>query len=101
MPRRIRDVAGMVLIDPGRLDDDPRFPAQHHKERAAERRLITIARSMAPFGVVRLFQPRLSITIRQRTRRWPAIASGLPRGTGDASLTTVGRCLKRWLKNEK
>jgi len=39
-----RDVAGMVLIDPGRLDDDPRFPPQHHKERAAERGLITIAR---------------------------------------------------------
>jgi pimeloyl-ACP methyl ester carboxylesterase len=53
-----RDVAGMVLIDPGRLDDDPRFPAQHHKERAAERRLTTVARWLAPFGVVRLFQPR-------------------------------------------
>jgi hypothetical protein len=48
----------MVLIDPGRLDDDPRFPAQHHKERAAEQRLITVARWLAPFGVVRLFQPR-------------------------------------------
>jgi pimeloyl-ACP methyl ester carboxylesterase len=52
-----RDVAGMVLIDPGRLDDDPRFPPQHHKDRIAERRLITIARWLAPFGVVRLFQP--------------------------------------------
>ena len=51
-------MAGMVLIDPGRLDDDPRFPPQHHKERAAERRLITVARWLAPFGVVRLFQPR-------------------------------------------
>jgi pimeloyl-ACP methyl ester carboxylesterase len=54
-----REVFGMVLIDPGRLDDDPRFPPQHHKERAAERRLITVARWLAPFGVVRLFQPRL------------------------------------------
>jgi pimeloyl-ACP methyl ester carboxylesterase len=54
-----RDVAGMVLIDPGRLDDDPRFPPQHHTERAAGRRLITVARWLAPFGVVRLFQPRL------------------------------------------
>jgi pimeloyl-ACP methyl ester carboxylesterase len=53
-----RDVAGMVLIDPGRLDDDPRFPAQHYKVRIAERRLITVARWLAPFGVVRLFQPR-------------------------------------------
>ena len=41
-----RDVTGMVLIDPGRLDDDPRFSPQHHKERAAERRLITVARSV-------------------------------------------------------
>jgi pimeloyl-ACP methyl ester carboxylesterase len=53
-----RDVAGMVLIDPGRLDDDPRFPPQHHRQRAEERRLITVARWLAPFGVVRLFQPR-------------------------------------------
>lgn len=52
-----RDVAGMVLSDPGRLDD-PRFPPQHHKERLAERRLITVARWLAPFGAVRLFQPR-------------------------------------------
>jgi pimeloyl-ACP methyl ester carboxylesterase len=54
-----RDVAGMVLIDPGRLDDDPRFPPQHHKERAAVQRLITVARWLAPFGVVRLFPPQL------------------------------------------
>jgi pimeloyl-ACP methyl ester carboxylesterase len=53
-----RDVAGIVLIDPGRLDNDPRFPPQHHTELAAERRLITVARWLAPFGVVRLFQPR-------------------------------------------
>jgi pimeloyl-ACP methyl ester carboxylesterase len=53
-----REVVGMVLIDPGRLDDDPRFPPQS-KEHAAEQRLITVARWLAPFGLVRLFQPRL------------------------------------------
>jgi hypothetical protein len=47
----------MVLIDPGTLDDDPRFPPQRHKELAAEQRLITVARWLAPFGVVRLFRP--------------------------------------------
>ena len=31
-----REVLGMVLIDPGMLDDDPRFPPQYHKEVAAE-----------------------------------------------------------------
>jgi pimeloyl-ACP methyl ester carboxylesterase len=54
-----REVVGMVLIDPGMLDDDPRFPPQYHKEHAAEQRLITVARWLAPFGVVRLFPPQL------------------------------------------
>jgi len=54
-----REVVGMVLIDPGTLSDDPRFPPQGHKEVAAEQRLITVARWLAPFGVVRLFQPRM------------------------------------------
>jgi pimeloyl-ACP methyl ester carboxylesterase len=54
-----REVVGMVLIDPGTLSDDPRFPPQWHKEVAAEQRLITVARWLAPFGVVRLFQPRM------------------------------------------
>jgi pimeloyl-ACP methyl ester carboxylesterase len=54
-----REVVGMVLVDPGRLDDDPRFPPQYHKNNAAERRLITVARWLAPFGVVRLFRPRM------------------------------------------
>jgi pimeloyl-ACP methyl ester carboxylesterase len=53
------EVVGMVLIDPGTLDDDPRFPPQRHKELAAEERLITVARWLAPFGVVRLFRPRM------------------------------------------
>jgi pimeloyl-ACP methyl ester carboxylesterase len=52
-----REVVGMALIDPGTLGDDPRFPPQWHKEVAAEQRLITFARWLAPFGVVRLLQP--------------------------------------------
>jgi pimeloyl-ACP methyl ester carboxylesterase len=54
-----REVVGIVLIDPGTLDDDSRFPPQWHKELAAEERLITVARWLAPFGVVRLFRPRM------------------------------------------
>jgi pimeloyl-ACP methyl ester carboxylesterase len=54
-----REVVGMALIDPGTLGDDPRFPEQWHKEVAAEQRLITVARWLAPFGVVRLFRPRM------------------------------------------
>jgi pimeloyl-ACP methyl ester carboxylesterase len=52
------EVVGMVLIDPGMLDDHPRFSRQNHKEHAAEQRLITVARWLAPFGVVRLFPPQ-------------------------------------------
>jgi pimeloyl-ACP methyl ester carboxylesterase len=52
-----REVVGMVLIDPGTMDDDPRFPPERQEELAAERRTVIIARWLAPFGVV-LFQPR-------------------------------------------
>ena len=52
-----REVVGMVLVDPGTLGDDPRFPRQYRKELAAEERLIIGARWLAPF-VVRLFRPR-------------------------------------------
>ena len=51
------DVVGMVLIDPGTLDDDPRFPAERQAELASEKRTITLARWLAPFGVVRLLRP--------------------------------------------
>ena len=49
------DVAGMALIDPGKLDDDPRFPPENRSDLAAEERTIGLARWLAPFGVVRLF----------------------------------------------
>ena len=48
----------MVLVDPGTLGDDPRFPPEYHKEDAAAQRLMTVARWLAPFGVVRLFRPQ-------------------------------------------
>jgi pimeloyl-ACP methyl ester carboxylesterase len=52
------EVVGMVLIDPGTLDDDPRFPQERHAELAAEERTIALARWLAPFGVVRLLLPQ-------------------------------------------
>ena len=52
------EVVGMVLIDPGTLDDDPRFPQERHAELAAEKRTITLARWLAPFGAVRLLLPQ-------------------------------------------
>lgn len=53
-----REAVGMVLVDPGTLGDDPRFPPEYHKEDAAAQRLMTVARWLAPFGVVRLFRPQ-------------------------------------------
>jgi pimeloyl-ACP methyl ester carboxylesterase len=52
------EVAGMALIDPGKLDDDARFPPENGAELAAEERTIALARWLAPFGVVRLFLPK-------------------------------------------
>ena len=52
------EVVGMVLIDPGTLDDDPRFPPERRAELASEKRTITLARWLAPFGVVRLLLPQ-------------------------------------------
>ena len=51
------EIVGMVLIDPGTLDDDPRFPPERHAELASEERTITLARWLAPFGAVRLLLP--------------------------------------------
>ena len=52
------EIVGMVLIDPGTLDDDPRFPPERHAELASEKRTITLARWLAPFGAVRLLLPQ-------------------------------------------
>jgi pimeloyl-ACP methyl ester carboxylesterase len=52
------EVDGMVLIDPGTLDDDPRFPPQRQAELVREERQVSLARWLAPFGVIRLLQPK-------------------------------------------
>jgi pimeloyl-ACP methyl ester carboxylesterase len=52
------DVVGMVLIDPGKLDDDARFPPENRADLAAENRTVFVARWLAPFGVVRLLLPQ-------------------------------------------
>jgi pimeloyl-ACP methyl ester carboxylesterase len=52
------EVVGMALIDPGKLDDDPRFPPENRADLAAENRTVTVARWLAPFGVVRLLLPQ-------------------------------------------
>ncbi len=51
-----REVVGMVLIDPGTLDDDPRFPQERRDELRKEERAVALARWLAPFGLVRLLQ---------------------------------------------
>jgi pimeloyl-ACP methyl ester carboxylesterase len=50
------EVVGMVLIDPGTLDDDPRFPQERRDELKKEERTVALARWLAPFGLVRLLQ---------------------------------------------
>jgi pimeloyl-ACP methyl ester carboxylesterase len=52
------EVVGMALIDPGKLDDDPRFPPENREDLASENRTVTAARWLAPFGVVRLLLPQ-------------------------------------------
>jgi pimeloyl-ACP methyl ester carboxylesterase len=50
-------VAGMALIDPGTLDDDPRFPPENRARLASDARMVAFARWLAPFGVVRVLLP--------------------------------------------
>jgi pimeloyl-ACP methyl ester carboxylesterase len=52
------EVEGMALIDPGKLDDDPRFPPENRADLATENRTVAVARWLAPFGVVRLLLPQ-------------------------------------------
>lgn len=54
------EVAGMVLMDPGFLYDDPRYPAEILSEFKSENNMIRTARRLAPFGVVRLLEPMMS-----------------------------------------
>ena len=54
------EVAGMVLLDPGILYDDPRYPAQAHAQQNSENTMIRVAGWLSPFGLVRLLQPVMS-----------------------------------------
>jgi len=51
------EVEGMVLMDPGILYDDPRYPEGTQSEFESENSLIRTARWLAPLGLVRLLQP--------------------------------------------
>ncbi|HET9587412.1 MAG TPA: alpha/beta hydrolase [Anaerolineales bacterium] len=53
------EVAGLVLIDPGVLYDDPRYPAEARAEFESENGMIRAAGWLAPFGLVRVLQPML------------------------------------------
>ena len=52
------EVVGIALVDPGKLDDDSRFPPENRADLATERRTVAVARWLAPFGVVRLLLPQ-------------------------------------------
>jgi pimeloyl-ACP methyl ester carboxylesterase len=51
------EVAGMVLMDPGILYDDPRYPAETQSNLESDNKMIRTARWLASFGLVRLLQP--------------------------------------------
>jgi pimeloyl-ACP methyl ester carboxylesterase len=53
-------VAGVVLIDPGVLYDDPRYPAEAQKQIESENSMIRTAHRLASFGLVRLLQPLMN-----------------------------------------
>ena len=54
-----KEVIGMVLMDPGVLYDDPRYPTETLSEHEAENNMIRTAHWLAPFGLVRLLQPMM------------------------------------------
>ena len=54
------EVAGLALIDPGVLYDDPRYPAEAQSEFESENSMIRTARRLASFGLVRLLQPLMN-----------------------------------------
>jgi pimeloyl-ACP methyl ester carboxylesterase len=55
------EVAGMVLMDPGILSDDPRYPPELHTDAESEDQMIRAARWAAPFGLVRLTRPWMEL----------------------------------------
>jgi pimeloyl-ACP methyl ester carboxylesterase len=52
-----QEVIGMVLMDPGELFDDPRYPQEALSKLESENSMIRTARTLVPFGVVRVLQP--------------------------------------------
>jgi pimeloyl-ACP methyl ester carboxylesterase len=53
------EVAGMVLMDPGKVYDDPRYSKETLAELDNENKIIRISNRLAPFGLVRLLRPML------------------------------------------
>ena len=54
------EVAGMVLMDPGFLYDDPRYPPEAHSNLESDIKMSRAGRWLAPFGLVRLLQPMMA-----------------------------------------
>jgi pimeloyl-ACP methyl ester carboxylesterase len=52
-------VVGMVLMDPGWLYDDPRYPPEVQAHLASDMNMSRAGRWLAPFGLVRLLQPMM------------------------------------------
>jgi pimeloyl-ACP methyl ester carboxylesterase len=55
------EVTGMVLMDPGILYDDPRYPAEMRSQAESEDQMIRAARWLAPVGLIRLAQPLMEL----------------------------------------
>jgi pimeloyl-ACP methyl ester carboxylesterase len=55
-----RDVAGLVLIDPGKLTDDLRYPEWYRRQQADIRHGVEVNRALAPFGLVRIADPLIA-----------------------------------------
>jgi pimeloyl-ACP methyl ester carboxylesterase len=53
------EVAGMVLMDPGFLYDDPRYPPEAKSHLESDINMSRAGRWLAPFGLVRLLQPMM------------------------------------------
>jgi pimeloyl-ACP methyl ester carboxylesterase len=51
------EVTGMVLMDPGFLYDDPRYPAEAQSDLESDTNMSQAGRWLAPIGLVRLLQP--------------------------------------------
>lgn len=53
------DIVGMVLMDPGILYDDPRYPQQALDDLESENKMIHAAEKLTPYGLTRLLQPMM------------------------------------------